>query len=277
MPHLGGHQGHVVAARRRPPRPGRPAGAPRQVRCRPAASGRTPAARRCGWAAGRTASAGRAPAPSRARLALAEWRSAAALSSAPFGSPVDPEVAITTAVPGASAGRRPPAASRSVPVSVSRESGPSARSSAATLSGGSRGSTGSIAGPLPSSAALSSSSSRPACATAGSRTACRGRWLIDVRLSGRSRRALGGQSLSEVAAQVDAALGGLRAFAIPMRTRFRGITVREGALIEGPAAGPSSPRSRSTGRGSARAGWPARWRRPGTAGPRRAAIRCRST
>src|SRR5258708_29126700 len=27
----------------------------------------------------------------------------------------------------------------------------------------------------------------------------------------------------------------LRAFAIPMRTRFRGITVREGALIEGPA------------------------------------------
>jgi O-succinylbenzoate synthase len=30
-------------------------------------------------------------------------------------------------------------------------------------------------------------------------------------------------------------LGGVRAFAIPMRTRFRGITVREGALIEGPA------------------------------------------
>jgi O-succinylbenzoate synthase len=32
-----------------------------------------------------------------------------------------------------------------------------------------------------------------------------------------------------------ALLPGLRAFAIPMRTRFRGITVREGALIEGPA------------------------------------------
>ena len=32
-----------------------------------------------------------------------------------------------------------------------------------------------------------------------------------------------------------AALPGLRAFAIPMRTRFRGITVREGALLEGPA------------------------------------------
>jgi O-succinylbenzoate synthase len=30
-------------------------------------------------------------------------------------------------------------------------------------------------------------------------------------------------------------LPGLRAFAIPMRTRFRGILVREGALIEGPA------------------------------------------
>ena len=30
-------------------------------------------------------------------------------------------------------------------------------------------------------------------------------------------------------------LPGLQAFAIPMRTRFRGVTVREGALIEGPA------------------------------------------
>src|SRR6202035_1747143 len=35
--------------------------------------------------------------------------------------------------------------------------------------------------------------------------------------------------------RVAAVLPGLRAFAIPMRTRFRGITVREGALIEGPA------------------------------------------
>jgi o-succinylbenzoate synthase len=39
----------------------------------------------------------------------------------------------------------------------------------------------------------------------------------------------------ELRDQVAAALPGLRAFAIPMRTRFRGITVREGALIEGPA------------------------------------------
>ena len=42
-------------------------------------------------------------------------------------------------------------------------------------------------------------------------------------------------------------------------------------------AGPSSPRSPSTGRGNAPAGWPARWRPPGTAGPRPGAIRCRST
>jgi O-succinylbenzoate synthase len=36
-------------------------------------------------------------------------------------------------------------------------------------------------------------------------------------------------------AQLDDLLGSLRAFAIPMPTRFRGITVREGALIQGPA------------------------------------------
>jgi hypothetical protein len=30
-------------------------------------------------------------------------------------------------------------------------------------------------------------------------------------------------------------IGGLRAFAIPMPVKFRGITVREGALIQGPA------------------------------------------
>ncbi len=35
--------------------------------------------------------------------------------------------------------------------------------------------------------------------------------------------------------QLSALLSAARAFAIPMRTRFRGITVREGALIEGPA------------------------------------------
>jgi o-succinylbenzoate synthase len=41
--------------------------------------------------------------------------------------------------------------------------------------------------------------------------------------------------LPGVPAEVADLLPGLRAFAIPMRTRFRGITVREGALIEGPA------------------------------------------
>src|ERR1700759_2074837 len=35
--------------------------------------------------------------------------------------------------------------------------------------------------------------------------------------------------------ELPALLGTLRAFAIPMRTRFRGITVRGGALIQGPA------------------------------------------
>jgi O-succinylbenzoate synthase len=38
-----------------------------------------------------------------------------------------------------------------------------------------------------------------------------------------------------LSAQLEALLPTVRAFAIPMRTRFRGITVREGALIEGPA------------------------------------------
>jgi len=35
--------------------------------------------------------------------------------------------------------------------------------------------------------------------------------------------------------RASAAIGTLRAFAIPMTTKFRGVTVREGALIEGPA------------------------------------------
>ena len=37
-----------------------------------------------------------------------------------------------------------------------------------------------------------------------------------------------------LASPIGGLLDGLRAFAIPMRTRFRGITVREGALIRGP-------------------------------------------
>ncbi|HMD92695.1 MAG TPA: o-succinylbenzoate synthase [Trebonia sp.] len=48
-------------------------------------------------------------------------------------------------------------------------------------------------------------------------------------------------------------LGSLRAFAIPMRTRFRGITVRAGALIQGPAGwGEFSPFAEYGPRESAR-------------------------
>jgi o-succinylbenzoate synthase len=36
-------------------------------------------------------------------------------------------------------------------------------------------------------------------------------------------------------AELDALIGSMRAFAIPMTTKFRGITVREGALVKGPA------------------------------------------
>ena len=68
--------------------------------------------------------------------------------------------------------------------------------------------------------------------------------------------------------QVAGLLEGMRAFAIPMRARFRGITVREGALIEGPAGwGEFSPFAEYGPRECARwlacaleaatAGWPA--------------------
>jgi O-succinylbenzoate synthase len=40
---------------------------------------------------------------------------------------------------------------------------------------------------------------------------------------------------AELASLAGDLIAGLRAFAIPMRTRFRGITVREGALLRGPA------------------------------------------
>jgi O-succinylbenzoate synthase len=52
---------------------------------------------------------------------------------------------------------------------------------------------------------------------------------------------------------VTAAIGTMRAFAIPMRTKFRGITVREGALISGPAGwGEFSPFAEYGPRESAR-------------------------
>jgi len=72
--------------------------------------------------------------------------------------------------------------------------------------------------------------------------------------------------------QLEALLPSVRAFAIPMRTRFRGITVREGALIEGPAGwGEFSPFAEYGPRECARwlacaleaagAGWPEPLRR----------------
>jgi len=59
--------------------------------------------------------------------------------------------------------------------------------------------------------------------------------------------------------EVAGLLDSMRAFAIPMRTRFRGITVREGALIEGPAGwGEFSPFAEYGPRECA-----AGWRAPG--------------
>ena len=48
-------------------------------------------------------------------------------------------------------------------------------------------------------------------------------------------RAVTGLTAPELRELLADLLPGVRAFAIPMRARFRGITVREGALIEGPA------------------------------------------
>jgi O-succinylbenzoate synthase len=54
-------------------------------------------------------------------------------------------------------------------------------------------------------------------------------------------------------AELEDLLGSLRAFAIPMRTKFRGITVREGALLRGPAGwGEFSPFAEYGPRESAR-------------------------
>jgi o-succinylbenzoate synthase len=59
--------------------------------------------------------------------------------------------------------------------------------------------------------------------------------------------------MAGVMSDLEELLGTLRAFAIPMRTRFRGITVREGALIQGPAGwGEFSPFAEYGPRESAR-------------------------
>jgi O-succinylbenzoate synthase len=74
--------------------------------------------------------------------------------------------------------------------------------------------------------------------------------------------------LERAAASWPELLGSVRAYSIPMPTKFRGITVREGALLEGPAGwGEFSPFAEYGPRESARwlrcaleaalAGWPA--------------------
>jgi o-succinylbenzoate synthase len=74
--------------------------------------------------------------------------------------------------------------------------------------------------------------------------------------------------VTTVTSELPELLGTLRAFAIPMRTKFRGITVREGALIHGPAGwgefspfaeyGPAeSARWLASAIESATVGWPA--------------------
>ena len=83
-----------------------------------------------------------------------------------------------------------------------------------------------------------------------------------------TRPAVTGPNAAELRGRLADLLPGVRAFAIPMRTRFRGITVREGALIEGPAGwGEFSPFAEYGPRECARwlacaleaatAGWPA--------------------
>jgi O-succinylbenzoate synthase len=67
------------------------------------------------------------------------------------------------------------------------------------------------------------------------------------------RQAPAGIGAAELRERLGALLASVRAFAIPMRNRFRGITVREGALIEGPAGwGEFSPFAEYGPRESAR-------------------------
>ncbi len=122
----------------------------------------------------------------RSRLARAEASSAAALSSTPFGRPVDPDVTITTAVSPSTGGPAPPARPPEPPArprgaspsGVRTASGFSSASSRSNWGRGSAGSTGATAGPVPSSAA----SSGPSSPSGPARTACRRRSLTVVRL-----------------------------------------------------------------------------------------------
>src|SRR5690242_15532990 len=117
--------------------------------------------------------------------------------------------------------------------------GANASISSASLALGNDGSSGRIAGPLPSRAAASASSNRPPPVPGGSRTACSGREVTDVRLiGGFVHMKRGGEVVDRLARRrelLEPLLRSMRAFAIPLRNRFRGITVREGALVRGPA------------------------------------------
>src|ERR1700689_1827995 len=92
-----------------------------------------------------------------------------------------------------------------------------------------------MAGPVPSSARARGSVSRSASAAPDSSTACRGRFVTMDKVRPRGNGRLRVRELPGRMSELPELLGTIRAFAIPMRTKFRGITVREGALIQGPA------------------------------------------
>ena len=130
----------------------------RSVRCprRPRAA--APAGRRCGWRAAPAASfrvprcwpCRSAGAVSRRRVASADAASAEAGSSAPFGVPVEPEVATTSAVGSCRV---------VLPVGQRRAGAERLRASRAVSASSSAG-TGSSAGPVPASAACKAGMSR---------------------------------------------------------------------------------------------------------------------
>ncbi|MEJ7705346.1 MAG: hypothetical protein WKF47_17660 [Geodermatophilaceae bacterium] len=66
--------------------------------------------------------------------------------------------------------------------------------------------------------------------------------------------------------RVDLPLPAVHVYSIPLRTRFRGIAVREGVLVHGPAGWGSSPRSSTTAHRSPRGGGRRLSRQPRTAG-----------
>ena len=148
----------------------------------PASSDRTSTWRPATWLTGRQHSQ-RWPgtAPIRRSEARAEASSAAADSWVPLGGPVDPEVAITTATSGGTppsadpAGPGPGSGFRWPPSGSTTADGRNAPISSASRAAGRLASSGSRAGPVPSSAAASAATNGPVAVPPGSRTACRAR------------------------------------------------------------------------------------------------------